>query len=97
MDQTTMIGSVVLTIITLGSFIAVIQKFTKPIKDIESKIVESFNNFTLAIQKLNFCVEGLEKSLLQVIDRLNRHSSRIEEVERKLSNMETRMNVYHKE
>ena len=41
MDQTTMIGSVVLTIITLGSFIAVIQKFTKPIKDIEIKIVKS--------------------------------------------------------
>lgn len=97
MDQTTMIGSVVLTIITLGSFIAVIQKFTKPIKDIEIKIIESLNNFTLAIQKLNFCVEGLEKNLLQVIDRLNRHSSRIEEVERKLSNMETKMNLYHKE
>ena len=97
MDQTTMIGSVVLTIITLGSFIAVIQKFTKPIKDIEIKIVKSLNDFTLAIQKLNFCVEGLEKNLLQVIDRLNRHSSRIEEVERKLSNMETKMNLYHKE
>ena len=85
MDQTTMIGSVVLVIITLGSFITVISKFTQPI-----------NELKVVIQELRDCINTLRSDNAIHNKRLDRHGNEIDELKGRVSKVETKMEMYHK-
>lgn len=86
MDEAQWIGNVVLVIITLGSFIAVISKFTQPINDLK-----------LVIQKLNDCIENLKKDNEVQNKRIEKHGIEIDELKGKVSKIETKIDMYHKE
>lgn len=86
MGEAQWIGNVVLVIITLGSFIAVISKFTQPINDLK-----------LVIQKLNDCIENLKKDNEIQNKRIEKHGIEIDELKGKVSKIETKIDMYHKE
>lgn len=86
MGEAQWIGNVVLVIITLGSFIAVISKFTQPINDLK-----------LVIQKLNDCIENLRKDNEIQNKRIEKHGIEIDELKGKVSKIETKIDMYHKE
>ena len=85
MDQTTMIGSVVLVVITLGSFITVISKFTQPI-----------NELKIVIQELRDCISTLRNDNAIHNKRLDKHGDEIDELKGRVSKVETKMELYHK-
>lgn len=84
MEQVQIIGYAVTVIITLGSFIAVIQKFTQPI-----------NELKIVIQKLNDNIDTLTKDNDAQNKRLDRHSSEIEDLQIRVNKVETKMEMYH--
>lgn len=84
MEQAQIIGYAVSVIITLGSFIAVIQKFTQPI-----------NELKIVIQKLNDNIEVLKKDSDYQNRRLDRHRAEIEDLQSRVSTVETKISMYH--
>lgn len=84
MEQAQIIGYAVSVIITLGSFIAVIQKFTQPI-----------NELKIVIQKLNDNIEVLKKDSDYQNRRLDRHREEIEDLQSRVSTVETKVSMYH--
>lgn len=85
MDQAQLIGYAVTIVITLGSFIAVIQKFTQPI-----------NELKIVIQKLNDNIDSLKIDNDTQNKRLDRHRDEIEDLQMRVNNLELKMKVYHK-
>lgn len=85
MEQVQIIGYAVTVIITLGSFIAVIQKFTQPI-----------NELKIVIQKLNDNIDTLRRDNDAQNKRLDRHRAEIEDLQIRVNNVETKMEMYHK-
>lgn len=85
MEQVQIIGYAVTVIITLGSFIAVIQKFTQPI-----------NELKIVIQKLNDNIDTLKRDNDTQNKRLDRHRAEIEDLQIRVNNVETKMEMYHK-
>ena len=85
MDQAQLIGYAVTIVITLGSFIAVIQKFTQPI-----------NELKIVIQKLNDNIDSLKTDNDTQNKRLDRHRDEIEDLQMRVNNLELKMKVYHK-
>lgn len=86
MDQAQLIGYAVTIVITLGSFIAVIQKFTQPI-----------NELKIVIQKLNDNIDTLKTDNDTQNKRLDRHSNEIDDLKLRMNNVELQMKVYHKD
>ena len=85
MSDMQIIGYAVTVIITLGSFIAVIQKFTQPI-----------NELRIAIQKLIDNIEAMKGNDQERDKRLDKHDEQLSEHDHKISKLETRMDMYHK-
>lgn len=85
MNDPTVVGYAVLVVITLGSFVTLISKFTKPINDLN-----------LVIQELKICVTSLKDSNSQITTRLNRHSDKLEKLDKRVQDVETKMSFYHK-
>lgn len=85
MDNMQLLGYAVTAIITLGSFIAVIQKFTQPI-----------NELKIVIQKLNDNIDALKNDNATQSKRLDKHDEKIDHIEKKVDKIETRMDMYHK-
>lgn len=85
MNDVTMIGNAVLVIITLGSFIAVIQKFTQPINDLK-----------VVIQELRDCITTLRNDNVVQNKRLDKHGDEIDALKGRVSKVETKMEMYHK-
>ena len=84
MEDTQLIGYAVLTVITLGSFIAVVQRFTQPINDLK-----------LVIQELKSCVASLKEHNDVVNKRLNTHGTEIDDLKKRVNTLETKMTMYH--
>lgn len=84
MDEMKLLGYAVTAIITLGGFIAVIQKFTQPL-----------NELRIVIQKLNDNIDTLKSDNATQSRRLDRHGEKIDTLEKKVDKMETKMNMYH--
>ena len=85
MDEMQIIGYGVTIIITLGSFIAVIMKFTQPINDLR-----------VVIQKLNDNIDAMKRDDELRDERITKHGEQIDELGRRVGKMETRMDIYHK-
>ena len=92
MDEMQMLGYIVTAIITLGAFVAVIQKFTQPI-----------NVLRVVIQKLLDKMESMEKGdqdrdekIEKQGDELKEHGKEIGDLKNRVGKMETKMEFYHK-
>lgn len=85
MDQAQLIGYAVTIVITLGSFIAVIQKFTQPI-----------NELKIVIQKLNDNIDTLKTDNDTQNKRLDRHKEEIEDLQLRMNSLELKVKMFHK-
>ncbi len=86
MDEMQLLGYAVTIVITLGSFIAVIQKFTQPINDLR-----------VVIQELRDCIKMLKSDSQAQDRRLQKHGEQIDELDKKVNHLETKMSMYHGE
>ena len=84
MDTNTIIGYAVTAIITLGSFIAVITKFTQPINDLR-----------VVIQKLNDNIDVMKRDNENQGKKLDAHDHKINELDGRVGKLETKIDVYH--
>ena len=84
MEQAQLIGYAVLAIITLGSFTVVISRFTQPI-----------NELRIVIQELSDFINNITKENARHTERLDKHRDQIENLQRDVAEIKTKMNVYH--
>lgn len=83
-DEVQIIGYAVTVIITLGAFIAVVQKFTQPI-----------NELRVVIQELKDCISNITKDNDFQNKRLDRHRAEIEDLQKDVAEIKVKMNMYH--
>lgn len=86
MNDIQILGYLVVAATTLGGFVAVIIKLTQPI-----------NELKLVIQELKDCVKTLRDNNIIQDKRLDKHGKDIDELKQKVNEIETKMNIYHKE
>ena len=79
------VGIAVSIVITLGSFIAVIMKFTQPINDLR-----------VVIQKLNDNIDTLKTDNANHDRRITQHGQEIDKLDNRVGRLETKMDMYHK-
>ena len=84
MEQTQFLGYLVTAIITLGSFVAVIQKLTQPINDLK-----------VVIQELRDCISSLKNDNATQNRRLDEHGKDIDDLKDRMTKAETKINMYH--
>lgn len=84
MEETQFLGYLVTAIITLGAFIAVIQKLTQPINDLK-----------VVIQELRDCISSLKTDNASQNQRLNEHGKDIEDLKDRMGRAETKIEMYH--
>lgn len=84
MDQSTFIGYLVTSIVTLGGFIAVIIKFIQPINDLR-----------IVIQKLNDTIDTMQKTSITHDNRIAEHGKQIDSLNNRVGVIETKINYYH--
>ena len=81
-----MIGDVVQVVITFGAFVAVIAKFVQPINDLK-----------VVIQKLNDKIDELTADHSQQRERITKHGEEIDNLDRRVGKIETKMDMYYKD
>lgn len=86
MEETQFLGYLVTAVITLGSFVAVIQKLTQPINDLK-----------VVIQELRDCISSLKTDNATQNRRLDEHGKEIDELKERMSKAETKITLYHTE
>lgn len=86
MDEMQFIGYAISAIITLGGFVAVIQKFTQPINDLR-----------VLIQKLTDQFDMLTTNNVNQDKKLEKHDEQIDKLDHRVGKIETKMEMYHKE
>lgn len=86
MNEAQFVGNVVLTVITLGSFVAVINKFTQPI-----------NELKIVIEKLNSCIEHIKEDEAIQNKRLEKHGIEIDDLKTRIGKVETKLEVTSEE
>ena len=84
MGELEFLGMVVGAIITLGAFVAVIQKFTQPINDLR-----------IVIQKLNDMIDTMKTNDEKRDNRLDKHDDQIDKLDHRVGKLETRVDMYH--
>lgn len=84
MNDVNVIGSAVLVVITLGSFIGVIAKFTQPLNDLK-----------VVIQKLNDNIDKLNAENQNQNRRLDKHGEEINHLTGRVDKLETKVSIYH--
>jgi prefoldin subunit 5 len=85
MDEALIIGYAVLALITLGSFITLVLKFTQPI-----------NELRVVIQKLNDNIDTLKNDNANHDKRIEKHGQEIDKLDHRVGKLETKMDMYHK-
>lgn len=86
MEETQFLGYLVTAVITLGSFVAVIQKLTQPINDLK-----------VVIQELRDCISSLKTDNATQNRRLDEHGKEIDILKERIGKAETKIDMYHKE
>lgn len=84
MEETQFLGYLVTAVITLGSFVAVIQKLTQPINDLK-----------VVIQELRDCISSLKTDNATQNRRLDEHGKDIDELKDRMTKAETKIGMYH--
>ena len=86
MNEAQFVWNVVLTVITLGSFVAIINKFTQPI-----------NELKIVIEKLNSCIEHIKEDEAIQNKRLEKHGIEIDDLKTRIGKVETKLEVTSEE
>lgn len=86
MPQEQFIGNVILAVITLGSFLAIVQKFTQPINDLK-----------VVIQELRDCINDLKNDNATQNKRLEKHGIEIDDLKERVGRIEIKVDMYHNE
>ena len=86
MGEAQIIGYVVIAVVTLGGFIAVIQKITQPINDLR-----------VVVQELRDCINSLKNDNSTQNKRLDKHGEEIDKLNNRVEKIETKISLYHKE
>lgn len=86
MNEAQFVGNVILALITLGSFVAIINKFTQPI-----------NELKIVIEKLNSCIEHIKEDEAVQNKRLEKHGMEIDDLKTRIGKVETRLEVTNEE
>ena len=84
MDEMTLLGYGVSIVITLGAFIAVIQKFTEPI-----------NELRLVMQKISDRLDYFDMEKDTHKKRLDNHGDRLDKLDHRVGKLETKVELYH--
>ena len=84
MGETEILGYIVTSVITLGAFIAVIQRFTQPINDLR-----------IVIQKLNDRLDSQAEKNAEHTKRIDEHGKEIDGLKGRMDVIETRVDMYH--
>lgn len=84
-EEAIIVGYAVLAIITLGSFIGLVLKFTQPI-----------NELRIVIQKLNDNIDSLKNDNANHDKRIEKHGQEIDKLDHRVGKLETKMDMYHK-
>ena len=84
-EEALIIGYAVLALITLGSFITLVLKFTQPI-----------NELRVVIQKLNDNIDSLKSDNENHDKRIEKHGQEIDKLDHRVGKLETKMDMYHK-
>ena len=84
MEETQFLGYLVTAIITLGAFIAVIQKLTQPINDLK-----------VVIQELRDCISSLKTDNAAQNHRIEEHGKEIDHLKERIGRAETKIEMYH--
>ena len=86
MNEAQFVGNVILALITLGSFVAIINKFTQPI-----------NELKIVIEKLNSCIEHIKEDEAIQNKRLDKHGMEIDDLKTRIGKVETKLEVANEE
>ena len=84
MNEFQIVGWLVTGIITLGSFVAIIIKFTQPI-----------NELRVVIQKLLDKIDNLTNDNAQQGKRIDEHDNHLNKLDSRVDNLETKVDMYH--
>lgn len=84
MEEVTILGYVLIALITIIGFIISIIKLTKPINDLQ-----------LAVQELRGLIKSLGETEATQNTRLDAHGQDIDELRLKVGKLETKVNMYH--
>lgn len=84
MDEMQFLGYLIMAVISLGSFIAVILKFTQPI-----------NELRVVIQKLNDNIDSLKSDNANQTRRIDKHGEEIDKLDKRVGTLETKVDMYH--
>lgn len=106
MNETQFLGYLVIGIISLGSFVGVIQKFTKPVNamkdeftksmnDLNMKFTESIHDLAIVMQDLKSCISTLKNENSLVNKRLEKHGKEIDDLNERVKVLETQMKIHH--
>lgn len=85
MEETQFLGYLITAVITLGAFVAVIQKLTQPINDLK-----------VVIQELRDCISSLKTDNATQNRRLEEQGREIDDLKDRMTKAETKINMYHK-
>lgn len=84
MEETQFLGYLVTAVITLGAFVAVIQKLTQPINDLK-----------VVIQELRDCISSLKTDNATQNNRIEAQGKEIDDLKDRVGKVETKINIYH--
>lgn len=84
MEEVTILGYVLLALITIIGFIVAITKMTKPINDL-----------LIVVQELKDCIKSLRETNTTQNEKLERHRKEIDDLKVKVGKIETKVNMYH--
>lgn len=85
MPEAQLIGYAVLAIITLGSFVAIVNKINQPI-----------NELRVVIQELKDCIKDITKENARHTARLDKHRDQIEILQRDVAEIKSMINIFRK-
>ncbi len=84
MDEKQFLGYLILAIITLGGFVAVIQRFTQPINDLK-----------VVIQELRDCISSIKADNVTQNRRIEEQGKEIDQLKKDVTRIQTKVDLYH--
>ena len=85
MNEMQFLGYIVTAIITLGAFVAVVQKLTQPINDLK-----------VVIQELRACISEIKNDNATQNRRIDKHGEEIDDLRSRINTVETKIDMYHR-
>lgn len=85
MDEIQLAGYAVTAVVILGGFVSIINKFTQPINDLR-----------VVIQKLNDRIDAMIRDDDKRDKAIERHGKKIDDLDDRVTKVETTISIHHK-